>query len=304
MIKLASKTLALINETIAADQGVAYRAALRDIMPTIEDAYRADNKPYRKHLGASTIGRDCPRELFYSFRWALSVKHEPRILRLFNRGHLEEAHFLAMMTILGDKGVQIWHEVEGGGQIKFSDHAGHFGSALDGVVKGIPDLPADTPAYMEFKTSADKGFKKLVKEGMQNSKYEHYVQVQVCMHKMNLLHTLYLVVNKNDDSLYGEIIDYNKEVAEKYINRAADIIYTKTIPPQINPSPAWFQCKFCDFMGVCKRHQPVDKNCRTCQYANPSELGGWKCRKGHHEIIGSDDSFDGCGDYQVNPLFL
>lgn len=304
MIKLASKTLAMIDETIAADQGVAYRAALRDILPSIEDAYRADSDPYRNHLGASMIGRDCPRELFYNFHWVSTVRHPARIMRLFNRGHLEEARFLALLKILGDKGVQIWYETEDGGQFKISDHAGHFGSALDGVVKGIPDLPAGVPAYAEFKTSADKGFQKLLKEGMQNSKYDHYVQVQICMHKMNLAHTLYLVVNKNDDSLYAEIIDYNKEVAEKYINRAGDIIYTKTIPAQINPSPAWYGCKICDYLPVCKRHQPVDKNCRTCQYGSAQNTGGWLCRKGFHDIINSDEAMSGCGEYKVNPIFL
>ena len=304
MIKLASKTLAMIDETIAADQGVAYRAALRDILPSIEDAYRADSSPYRKHLGASMIGRDCPRELFYNVRWVSTVRHPARIMRLFNRGHLEEARFLSLLKILSDKGVQIWYETEDGGQFKISGHGGHFGSALDGVVKGIPDLPAGVPAYAEFKTSADKGFKKLLKEGMQNCKYDHYVQVQICMHKMNLAHTLYLVVNKNDDSLYAEIIDYNKEVAEKYCDRAGEIIFTKTIPPQINPSPAWFGCKFCDYLPVCKRHQPVDKNCRTCQYSRPDPDGSWNCRKGHHEIIATDEAMSGCGDYKLNPIFL
>ena len=67
----------------------------------------------RGHLGGSLIGRKCMRELYYSFRWAtktLSVDehtlepiqgHDGRLLRLFNRGHLEEFRFVEWLRGIG-----------------------------------------------------------------------------------------------------------------------------------------------------------------------------------------------------------
>ena len=58
-ILLAEKTLAAINQAIEADQ---------------------DDSPGRAHLGGSSIGRECSRELWYTFRWASSKLHKARIL--------------------------------------------------------------------------------------------------------------------------------------------------------------------------------------------------------------------------------
>lgn len=296
MVKLASKTLQLIEQVIEADQGAGYRLALRKLLPKMEDAYRGAGKPFRNHLGASMIGRDCSRYLYYNYRWVTVSKHKAPLIRLFNRGHLEEARFLALFQILEEHGVQFWYEKPDGGQFKFNDVHGHFGSALDGVVKGIPELPPGTPAYAEFKTSAEKGFKKLQKEGMQSAKYEHFVQCQICMHAMKLPHTLYMVVNKNTDELYAEIIDYQPEVAESFIQRASNIIYSRTLPERISDNPTWYECSYCPYKGHCHGKAEVAINCRTCKYASPSKTGDglWECEKGYNSFINSDKAMVGC----------
>lgn len=75
-------------------------------MPTllemIDDANFADReKGNRKHLGGSLIGRKCKRQLWYSFRWARTVNHKARMLRLFNRGHREEFEFVKHLRRVG-----------------------------------------------------------------------------------------------------------------------------------------------------------------------------------------------------------
>lgn len=55
----------------------------------------------RRHLGGSLVGRECPRELWYSFRWCTDKKHDGRLLRLFNRGHLEEFRFVDWLRMAG-----------------------------------------------------------------------------------------------------------------------------------------------------------------------------------------------------------
>lgn len=55
----------------------------------------------RRHLGGSLIGRECNRELWYSFRWATRIAHKARLLRLFNRGHKEEFRFVEYLRGIG-----------------------------------------------------------------------------------------------------------------------------------------------------------------------------------------------------------
>lgn len=56
---------------------------------------------HRKHLGASLIGRECERELWYTFRWVKHKQFDGRMLRLFQRGHLEEARFIDYLQGIG-----------------------------------------------------------------------------------------------------------------------------------------------------------------------------------------------------------
>lgn len=303
-MRVASETLRLIDEAIEADGGAKFRESLRSLLPKMEDAYRGESKPFRKHLGASLIGRDCSRELWYSYHWATIPTFEPRILRLFNRGHLEEARFLALLQLVPN--VQLWYETEDGGQFTFSDVGGHFGSSLDGVVMGLPELPAGVPAYAEFKTSSRKIFDKVAKNGVQNEKGEHFTQMQVCMHEMKLPFALYMMVCKDTDRLHAEIVTYDAEHATRTVERAEMIIYSSEPLPQIHPSAGFFKCKFCSHLAVCKGEATPEVNCRTCAHSSPSREGDgkWECTRGHTDFINSDDGMYGCGEHVFNPHAL
>lgn len=271
---LATKTLAAIAATMEKDQGSSYRGLLRVLMPMAEDAYREEDGGFRTHLGASLIGRECARELWYSFHWATKPKFDGRILRLFNRGHLEEPRMIALLMMIGCK---VYQQDVNGKQFRISGHDGHYGGSLDGVVVGIPDLPPGTPCLTEYKTHNDKSFSKLISEGCINAKYEHFVQQQQYMGKYNLTHSLYMATNKNNDDLHAEIIEFDQVVYERFDDRAGMIVTSNEPPPKINNSPAFFKCKFCDQSPVCHEGFEPNRNCRTCRWSQPALEGEWVC---------------------------
>lgn len=304
---LAIKTLAAINNALMLDQGAKFRGLLEKTMPLAGDAYDTKNEEFRTHLGASLIGRECDRELWYSFRWATSKQFDGRMLRLFNRGHLEEPRMVALLQMIG---CEVWQLDQNGKQFRISGHRGHFGGSLDAVVKGIPDLP-DEPCLAEFKTHNDNSFLKIQTTGVMASKWEHFIQQQVYMGKNSLNWSLYMAVNKNDDALHGELVRFDPLIYAKYLERSERIIDHSTPPARINESPSWFKCKWCDHRRVC--HEPKvnpARNCRTCIHSRVGDAGEWFCTEpaadaafGDNVPLTPEDQRRGCENYEVNPAF-
>lgn len=274
----ATATLRLINDAIEKDQGATYRGHLRTLMPQAEDAYRTSQTSFRSHLGGSLIGRDCDRSLWYKFHWVREPRFNSKTLRLFNRGHMEEPRFVAMLLTAG---LQFWQFDGEGKQFTIAGHQGHYGGSLDGVVRGLPELPEGESALAEFKTHGEKSFATLVSKGVRAAKVEHYVQMNQYMRHYGLKYALYLAVNKNTDEIYAEIIPYDEANAEAFFRRAGLIIWADEPPARITgASPGWFACKFCDEHEVCWSSSvsaPVAKNCRTCIHSKPSNDGLWHC---------------------------
>jgi hypothetical protein len=309
MIYIAHKTLAAIKQAIEVDQGASFRKLLRELMPLAEDAYREETSPFRSHLGASAIGADCSRALWYGFRWTTKPQHSDRILRLFNRGHLEEPRFAAM---LGAAGIKLHQYDSTGKQFRIALHGGHFGGSLDGVAENVPDV--DGPALCEFKTHDRKSFTKLagtnwedfVKDptsatwtgdGVRASKFQHYVQMQMYMRAYQLHWGLYLAVCKDNDSLYAEIIEQDEATSEAFSNRAREIIFASEPPARIKNDPSWYQCKFCDKSPVCYRTEEPARNCRTCKHSEAQGGGQWWCRQ-HARSLDEQAQLAGCSSYE------
>ena len=297
---VAHKTMAAIEMAIDKDKGAAFRLAQKELLPKMDDAYRGKEDAHRSHFGFSNIGETCARKLWFSWKWVMAKKFPARVLRLFNRGHLEEARFLAMLVAAG---FDVHFETADGGQFKFADHNGHAGSAFDGVVIGLPELEAGTPALTEMKTHADKSYKEVVRKGVREAKWVHYVQMQVYMRKAQVEWALYMAVNKNDDDLYCELIKFEPLVADRYIDRAGMILNSDEAPPRVNDSPGWYECKWCDYNEMCHQAKLPEINCRTCMHSSPVGNAKWHCV--HHNVeISKADQLQGCNTHMFNPHLL
>lgn len=298
-MKLATKTLLAIEAAFQKDQGAKYRTLLGELMPLAGDAYSPKEDLFRNHLGASLIGRECARELWYSFHWCVAKRFDGRMLRLFNRGHLEEPRFVALLKMIG---CQVFQVDDQGKQFRISGHRNHFGGSLDGVAIGIPDIPDGEPCLTEFKTHGEKSFLKLVSDGVMAAKWEHYVQMQIYMGKNQLKYALYCAVNKNTDELHMEIIQFDPVTYQRYIDRSAMIVDATEPPPRISTTPGFFKCKFCSESKICHRvgEYEIHQNCRTCSFSKIENEGKWSCIRKKIELTQSAQ-YAACELYTLNP---
>lgn len=266
---------------------------------------REAKNPPRPYLGASIIGKNCDRMLWYNFRQVALVTFEGRMLRLFDTGHREETRFVEELRGLGCE----VHEVDPETKEQFEVNAvnGHFSGHMDGVARGLPEAPKSW-ALLEFKTHNAKSFAELVKVGVRKHKPEHWAQMQTYMGLGKLDRALYLARNKDNDDLYPEWIHFDKAECDKYLARAERIIYAKEPPAKMSDDPAFWLCKFCDFYDVCHGEQPARKNCRTCVNATPCndrDGGKWTCDKGSQRYeIPNDVQLEGCPEHLFIPPLL
>ena len=299
-MELATQSKKLINAALELDGGAKYRGLLGEAVKEIGDAFEPEQEKHpRKHLGASLIGRECTRYLWLSWRWAFWKKFDARMLRLFNRGHLEEARWIALVRAAGFHTVHL----DNGKQIRISGAGGHYGGSLDGMIYGCPEVPNEW-GLLEFKTFSLKTFLKLVKDGVQTSKHEHYVQCQQYMAKHNLSFCLYCAVCKDNDEIHLEIIRADRINAGLYEARANTVVSAVAAPTKCSASPLYQTCKYCDAYPVCHENQPIMKTCRSCQHVLVCDNGVWWC--GHskkQKVLTAEEQFAACEDYILSSMF-
>lgn len=262
--------------------------------PTIELLYKgySDRRQdfRRPHLGASVIGKDCPRALYYDFRWASDPGFESRLLRLFESGYREEDRIIENLRSVG---ITVWsRDPDSGEQLHFKEEENpHFSGSIDGIGVGFPEAPK-TYHILECKTSSKKLYDKLVKEGVEKSKYQHYCQMQVYMKWAKLDRAFYIVCCKDDDRLYGERVYYSKEVADALAEKARRVIYSDVPLERLGESETDFRCKFCDHIDICWGRRLPLVSCRTCAFSTPEVDGTWTCKK--EKVLSEFEQKNGC----------
>ncbi len=264
----------------------------------------------REHLGASLIGHACNRYLWYQFRWASDPKIKGRMLRLFERGQREEDWIVEELRATGMR-VEVSDRdglpnTDGSyPQWRFEEFGGHFGGSIDGAILGVPEAKV-TWHLLEVKTSNDKRFKTLEKDGVKKSNPQHFAQMQIYMHALTLTRALYVCVSKNDDYIYTERIKYDEPEAYSILAKAKRIIDSDDPLTRISEDPAWFKCKWCDHQPHCQlgEVEKLDRNCRTClSSAVSTEHGTWSCTL-HKIILDGDAQRKGCDDHLFIPKML
>ena len=269
----------------------------------IYQAYENDAEDgNRPHLGASLIGHACERFLWLTFHWVDAKKFDGRMLRLFETGQLEEARLVKNLRRIG---VDVHEVTPDGKQWRVSELGGHFGGSLDGACVGLPEAPK-TWHVLEFKTHNDKSFSALLKDGVQKSKPQHYAQMQIYMGLTGMERALYVAVNKNDDTIYTERVEFDQVEFSKLMARAERVINASEPPLRCSNDPSWWVCKMCDFHGHCHGEKVPAVNCRTCAHSTPEMDGDarWSCKEyGDVGLIAQRESHR-CSSHRYIPILL
>ncbi len=280
--------------------GVA-KAIARKISEDIDNYCKeAYDGGHRDHLGASLIGDPCKRKLWYGFRWCIREVFDGRMLRLFNRGHREEARFIEWLEGIGCK---VWAvEPESGNQFRISAVNGHFGGSLDGICKLPASYGINEPVLLEFKTSGTgAAFTKVGELGMEIAKPQHFAQTSTygSEPRFNFKYCLYCIINKNDDSITVDLVKLNHAHGQNMRTKAEQIIMSQEPPPRLSDNPQLFECKYCAAKGLCHGTDKPEKNCRSCAYAEPIENAQWICGSNGNAIIPKDVIPKGCHLYEA-----
>jgi hypothetical protein len=260
------------------------------------DEYHEDKNRHggRPHLGASQLGHHCDRWLWLSFRWAVVEQFEGRVLRLFRRGQNEE---LTIVKDLRAIGIDIRGVTGNQSRVNFG---AHVSGSMDGIIhSGVPEAP-HKKHLAEFKTASDKKFKEMVDKGLEKANPVYFAQCQVYMRGGELDRALFLMVNKNDDSIYTERVRLNKAVADKFIQRGRGITLSERIPEPCSTDPSWWLCRFCAAHSFCHDNAPTKEvNCRTCAHSTPLE-DSWECAR-YETDIRTKWQYDGCNSHVLHP---
>lgn len=250
---------------------------------------------HRNHLGASEVGKPCWRMLWYKFRWVLNKEVDGRVLRIFNVGHSAEPRFI---TYLRGIGFEVKEFDENGKQFCIEGARGHYGGSLDGMCKAPEryNLETDLVLLNEFKTNnTGSGFAKVASDGVAKAKPEHFAQMSQYGYKKGLKYGLYLIENKNDSDITIKIVELDWNLGAQLEKKANNIIFSKEPPNRISENPATYECKYCDFAGICHNGEIPEKNCRSCRNSVPTIDATWTCSL--HGLIPPDFIKEGCQNW-------
>jgi hypothetical protein len=205
----------------------------------------------RNYLGASMLGDDCIRKIQLQYMQH-EIEFSTQNLRTFDIGHCLE-NLIADWMILA--GFDLRTRNENGEQFGFSTAGGKIAGHVDGVIKSGPDF-CKYPCLWEAKTMSNKSWNDTQKRGVLVTKPLYYVQIQLYMAYMNLEENpcLFTALNKDTSELYHELIPFDAEAAQRYSDRAAQIIKATEndeLLPCISSDSSFYKCKMCGFRSEC-----------------------------------------------------
>lgn len=254
----------------------------KDLEQAANDGYvkrRADEEPPHRHaLGASDIGKDCGRALWYTFRHvkADNFTGKGELLRLFGVGHAQEPIFARDLAAAG---VTLSTHRADGAQHRYAIFGGHFAVNLDGLAL-VPDAdPAKPPKKMivEMKTMNASNFERLEKVGVKESHPGYYKQMQAqgMTFKVSTFKAfdgfLFVAVNKNTSKYRIEEVDEDLECQRELWRLLMAVIQKDAPPPPLQVSASSAPCRWCKYRKLCRDglESEVERSCRSCAYAEP-----------------------------------
>jgi hypothetical protein len=217
---------------------------------------KRDKQAPRQYLGASAIGGPCARQTQLEYAGAPREKEfEPKILRIFDRGHMMEELWRAWLSDAGFRVIQIGEKTKR--PIGFSELDGKFKGHVDGVITDGPAIAGmGYPCLAEHKAVGQKTFNAIVKHGLAKERPIYADQVAIYQAYIDLTEhpALFSVTNCDTCEQLHLLIPFDAERAQAASDRAVRIIKAteagELLPRQFNDASN-FNCKVCAFATRC-----------------------------------------------------
>lgn len=208
----------------------------------IEKVQSRDDRQTRDYIGASGIGAECLRQIWYEFKGTQAEAVPTKIRRTWAIGRHLESLILDWLSQIGIEIQRSWIDL-------VADEMPYFKGHVDSVwmKKGMPF------AIIEIKTAKDASYNIFIKKGLRTWNPQYYAQIQSYM-GMSGIHKAYIMVlNKDSSDLADELVEFDPAFYQTLRNKAQMIANANVAPPKINGSPLWYQCKMCKFNKVCHK---------------------------------------------------
>lgn len=265
---------------------------------------RASAEAPRPYLGASIIGTECERRLWYGFRWVVVERFTATTLYRFDDGHRVEDVLAARLRLV--PGIELHTmDPESGRQFGVSDFGGHFRGHLDGAILGLRQAPKTWHVW-EAKCTNDEKLDKLIKLKAGGEKAAlaawdpvYHAQAVIYMHYTGMERHYLTAASPGGRRTEGVRTNADALAAAKLKAKAERIIFSPVPGGRISNDPSWYQCKMCPAHAFCHNVGDVqlpDVHCRSCTHATPERDGTWSCAR-HRKTLSIADQRAGCGDH-------
>lgn len=193
----------------------------------------------RQYIGASAIGSDCARKIWYEFKGFESQGVPSKTRRTWAVGKRLEGLVIE------------WLE-ESGAKIITTDETFHSEAVpfFQGHIDGILSLK-NNDFILEIKTAKDASFNIFTKKGVMGWNKQYYSQLQSYMGMSGIHRSYIIVLNKDNSELSDELVLFDEGYYRQLEDRALIISLCEEEPRKINNSPMFFMCKMCKYNKVC-----------------------------------------------------
>lgn len=216
----------------------------RDVLTKkIEKVQARTEESTRNYIGASIIGSDCLRQIWYELHETVAEEVPTKTRRTWAIGKRLEGLVLDWLEEAGIKIARVWKDLQSSMVAVFKGHLDSVWVDKDGVAKAI----------LEVKTAKDASFKIFVKKGVKLWNPQYYAQIQAYMGMSEIYSTYIVVLNKDNSDISDELVQFDPTFYVNLECKALTISQAVTIPPKVNGSPLWYQCKMCKFHKICHK---------------------------------------------------
>ena len=195
----------------------------------------------RNYIGASSIGSDCLRQIWFQFKGVKTEQVPNKFRRAWAIGKRLENLIIEWVI---DAGIKVE-------QSDFKYHAAnmpYFQGHFDGVLTWRKKR-----SILEIKTAKNASFNVFVKKGLKVWNPQYYAQIQSYMGMSGINSAYILVLNKDTSELSDEFVLFDPDLYEQLREKAQMIYGAHIEPPRINGSALFYKCKQCKFNKVCHK---------------------------------------------------